>query len=62
VLAQQKWYPLLYDPGGWIDHISKQAHVISMMERYSSNANELLAKASQLPLYLSQVTDSQKNI
>jgi len=61
VLAQQKWYPLLYDPGGWIDHISKKAHVISMMERYSSNANELLAKVSQLPLYLSQVTDSQKN-
>jgi len=28
VVAQQKWYPLLYDPENRINEISKQAHAI----------------------------------
>ena len=68
VVAQQKWYPLLYDPKGWIAHISRQADAISSEGAHPlstirvDSIRPFLTKVSQLPLYLSQVTESQKHL
>jgi hypothetical protein len=61
VLAQQKWYRLLYDPKGWIAQISQQAHAMSMAGRYSLD-DEFLTKLSELPLHLRPVIESQNHL
>ena len=57
VLAQQKWYPLLYDPEDWIDQISEWARAIST-GRGRSIVSEFLTHVSKLPLYLRKVFES----
>jgi hypothetical protein len=60
VLAQQKWYPLLYDPGDWIAWISKWAQAISREGDYSS-FNQFLRQVSELPSVLIPVTELPQN-
>ncbi len=60
VLAQQKWYPLLYDPEDRIALISKWAHAMSTRRDYSLDA--LLTEVSRLPLDLSWVVESNNRL
>ena len=60
VLAQQKWYPLLYDPEDRIALISKWAHAMSTRRDYSLDA--LLTEVSRLPLDLSPVIESNNRL
>jgi len=60
VVAQQKWYPLLYDPGDWIAWISKWAQAISRERDYSS-FDQFLKQVSELPSVLIPVTELPQN-
>jgi hypothetical protein len=60
VLAQQKWYPLLYDPEDRIALISKWAHAMSTRRDYSLDA--LLTEVARLPLDLSPVIESNNRL
>ncbi len=60
VVAQQKWYPLLYDPGDWIAWISKWAQAISREGDYSS-FDRFLRQVSELPSVLIPVTELPQN-
>jgi hypothetical protein len=67
VLAQQKWYPLLYDPGDWVAWISKWAQAISRERNYSSfnqflnQVSQFLNQVSELPSVLIPVIESPQN-
>jgi hypothetical protein len=59
-LAQQKWYPLLYDPEDRIARISEWALAISTRRDYSLDA--FLTEVSRLPLDLSPVIESNNHL
>jgi len=61
VLAQQKWYPLRYDPGDWIARISEWARAISIERDYSS-LDPFLRQVSELPSALIPVIESQNHL
>jgi len=61
VLAQQKWYPLRYDPRNWIAWISEWAQAISIERDYSS-FNQFLSRVSELPSALTPVVESQNHL
>jgi len=67
-LAQQKWYPLLYDPGDWIAKISEWARAISTEHAgpistvWDYPLGPFLSQVSELPLRLRQVIESKKDL
>jgi hypothetical protein len=68
VFAQQKWYPLLYDPGGWITQISAWAQAIStewaraLLTVGEYPLGPFLKQVSGLPSRLKQVIESQNHL
>ena len=68
VLAQQKWYPLLYDPGDWIAQISEWARAIStkwardLLTVRDYPLGPFLSQVSKLPSDLSPVIESNNHL
>ncbi len=68
VLAQQKWYRLRYDPGGWIDRISEWAGAIStkwehdLLTVRDYPLGPFLSQVSKLPSALIPVIESQNHL
>jgi hypothetical protein len=68
VLAQQKWYPLLYDPGDWIAKISEWARAISTEHAgpistvWDYPLGPFLSQVSKLPSALIPVIESKNRL
>jgi len=70
VLAQQKWYSLLYDPGSWITQISAWAQAISTDDEWARAVltvrgyplGPFLRQVSELPSRLNRVIESNNRL